>query len=63
VSGTTEIAGGPLTLHPVEGVAPALSGGGFGPEASWAALVVSLLASVGLLVVAWRRGGFTAADQ
>jgi membrane protease YdiL (CAAX protease family) len=63
VSGTTEIAGGPLALHPAEGVAPALSGGGFGPEASWAALVVSLLASAGLLIAAWRRGDFTAADQ
>lgn len=63
VSGTTEIAGGPLALHPAQGVAPALSGGGFGPEASCAALLVSLLASVGLLVAAWRRGAFTAADQ
>ena len=62
VSGTTEIAGGPLTLHPAAGVPDALSGGGFGPEASWAALIVSLIASAALLVAAWRRGDFVAAD-
>ena len=63
VSGTTDIAGGPLALHPAKGVAEALSGGGFGPEASWAALIVSLLASAALLVAAWRRGGFVAMDE
>ncbi len=63
VSGTTGIAGGPLTLRPATGVAAALSGGGFGPEASWAALIVSLLASAALLGLAWRRGCFVAADQ
>jgi hypothetical protein len=63
VSGTTEIAGGPLTLHPADGVPAALSGGGFGPEASWAALIVSALASAALLGMAWKRGDFTAADQ
>jgi hypothetical protein len=62
VSGTTEIAGGPLVLHPAKGVPDALSGGGFGPEASWAALIVSLVASAALLIAAWRRGCFVAVD-
>jgi hypothetical protein len=63
VSGTTEIAGGPLTLHPADGVPAALSGAGFGPEASWTALIISALASGALLGMAWKRGCFTAADQ
>lgn len=63
VSGTTEIAGGPLYLRPAAGVPAALSGGGFGPEASWAALIVSLLASMLLLGLAWKRGCFMAADR
>ena len=63
VSGTTEIGGGPLVLYPAKGVPDALSGGGFGPEASWAALFVSLLASAALLIGAWRRGCFVAADE
>jgi membrane protease YdiL (CAAX protease family) len=63
VSGTTEIAGGPLVLYPVKGVPNALSGGGFGPEASWAALIVSLLASAAFLFRAWRRGCFVAMDE
>ena len=62
VSGTAEIAGGPLVLHPTGGVPDALSGGGFGPEASCAALVISLLASVALLLAAWKRGRFVATD-
>lgn len=63
VSGTTAIAGGPLELRPATGVPDALSGGGFGPEASVAALVVSLLASALLLGWAWRRGDFSAVDE
>jgi membrane protease YdiL (CAAX protease family) len=63
VSGITEIAGGPLVLHPAKGVPDALSGGGFGPEASWAALIASLLASAALLFWAWKRGNFVAADE
>ena len=63
VSGTTEIAGGPLVLHPVPGVPEMLSGGGFGPEASLAALVISLIASVAFLARAWRRGNVVAVDQ
>ena len=62
VSGTAEIAGGPLVLHATGGVPDALSGGGFGPEASCAALVISLLASVALLLAAWKRGRFVATD-
>lgn len=62
VSGITEIAGGPLALHPAPGVPAALSGGGFGPEASLAALIVSLLASAAFLFRAWKLGRFVAAD-
>jgi membrane protease YdiL (CAAX protease family) len=62
VSGTVGIAGGPLALRPVSGVAQALSGGGFGPEASLAALVVSTVASALVLGVAWKRDDFAAAD-
>ncbi len=63
VSGTTEIGGGPLVLHPVKGVPDALSGGGFGPEATLAALSVSLLASAAFLFGAWRLGRFVATDE
>lgn len=63
VSGTDGIAGGPLGLRPAEGAPVLLSGGGFGPEASLAALVVSLVASTALLGWAWKRGCFEAADQ
>ena len=62
VSGTSEISGGPLSLRPAANVSQMLSGGGFGPEASWAALIISLAASAVLLAVAWRRGCFKAAD-
>ncbi|MEO5937876.1 MAG: CPBP family glutamic-type intramembrane protease [Sphingomonas sp.] len=63
VSGMTEIAGGPLALRPAKGASELLSGGGFGPEASVAALVVSLLASAALLYMAWTRGSFVASDE
>jgi membrane protease YdiL (CAAX protease family) len=63
VSGTVGIAGGPLALRPVAGVSDRLSGGGFGPEASLAALVVSLLASALFLGWAWKRGDFQAAPE
>jgi hypothetical protein len=63
VSGMTEISGGPLVLYPAKGVPDALSGGGFGPEASWAALIVSLLASATFLFAAWKRGSFVAQDE
>jgi CAAX protease family protein len=62
VSGTADIAGGPLALRPAGGVSQLLSGGGFGPEASVAALIVSLVASAVLLCAAWERGDFMAAD-
>jgi membrane protease YdiL (CAAX protease family) len=63
VSGTTEIAGGPFALRPAANVSELLSGGGFGPEASLAALVVSLLASAVFLRWAWARGYFVASDE
>ena len=63
VSGTEEIAGGPLALRPAAGASDLLSGGGFGPEASLAALVISLLASAAFLRWAWRRDCFKAADE
>ncbi|MBT2186717.1 CPBP family intramembrane glutamic endopeptidase [Sphingobium nicotianae] len=62
VSGTGEIAGGPLALRPAAHVSELLSGGGFGPEASLSALVLSLLASAALLWWAWARGDFVASD-
>ena len=61
VSGTVGIAGGPLMLKPVSGVAESLSGGGFGPEASVAALILSLIASAIFVGFAWKRGDFNAA--
>ena len=63
VSGTDDIAGGPLALRPVAGVPELLSGGGFGPEASLTALIVSLLASAAFLMWAWKHGRFVAADH
>ena len=60
VSGVGFFAGGPLVTRPVAGVAPLLSGGGFGPESSLFSLVISLVASVALLWLAWARGGFQA---
>jgi membrane protease YdiL (CAAX protease family) len=64
VSGTVDIAGGPLSLRPAARVPDLLSGGGFGPEASLAALVISLVASAAFLRWAWTRGGFEAvADE
>jgi membrane protease YdiL (CAAX protease family) len=60
VSGTSEIAGGPLALRPAARVPELLSGGGFGPEASLAALVISLVASAIFLRWAWLRRGFEA---
>jgi len=62
VSGTTDIAGGPLTLKPAANVPNILSGDGFGPEASLAALAVSLALSAAFLHRAWRRGDFTAGE-
>lgn len=62
VSGTSEISGGPLALRPVAGVNEMLSGGGFGPEATLAALIISFLASAAFLLGAWRRGCFVLAD-
>jgi len=63
VSGITDIAGGPLALRPAHGIPDVLSGGGFGPEASLAALAVSLLASGALLFHALRLGRFVARDK
>ena len=63
VSGTFDIGGGPLATRAVAGVPDLLSGGGFGPEASLAALLISLLASFGFLRLAWTRGCFAARDK
>jgi uncharacterized protein len=62
VSGIAEIAGGPLSLRSMPDVADILSGGGFGPEASLAALTLSVIASAGLLLRAWKRDRFVAMD-
>lgn len=61
VSGYTLFTGGPLHTRPAEGIPVMLSGGGFGPESSLAALVVSLLASAVCLGLAWKKGRFSAA--
>lgn len=61
VSGLTVFAGGPLQTRPTEGISVILSGGGFGPESSFAALIVSLLASLMFLGMAWKKGRFVAA--
>lgn len=60
VSGLDSFASGPLRTHPAEGVATLLSGGGFGPEASVAALVVSLAGSAICLTLAVRKGRLAA---
>ena len=61
VSGLDVFAGGPLQTRPVDSIATTLSGGGFGPESSAAALIVSLLASLTLLGLAWKKGRFSPA--
>lgn len=58
VSGLDKFAGGPLQTRSAEGVATLLSGGGFGPEASVAAFIVSLAGSALCLWLAWRKGRF-----
>ncbi len=58
VSGLDSFSGGPLSTRPLEGVATLLSGGGFGPEATIAALFVSLVGSGVCLGLAWRNGRF-----
>jgi hypothetical protein len=58
VSGLNLFAGGPLQTRPVPGVSEMLSGGGFGPESSVAALGVSLIGSALFLGLAWKRGRF-----
>lgn len=63
VSGLDFFAGGPLQTRPVEGFSDMLSGGEFGPEASLAALAVSLAASMICLGLAWKKGAFVAADR
>lgn len=60
VSGTNDFAGGPLSLHPVAGTAQWLSGGAFGPEASFAGLLVGTAVGLATLHLAWRRGRFRA---
>jgi membrane protease YdiL (CAAX protease family) len=61
VSGTDGFGGGPLSTLPVPGLPDWLSGGGFGPEASFAGLLVGTLAGLVTLRLAWRRGRFAAA--
>ena len=58
VSGTVDIAGGPLSLRPAMRVPDALSGGQICRGGLAAALVVSLVASAAFLRWAWTRGGF-----
>jgi membrane protease YdiL (CAAX protease family) len=63
VSGLNDFAGGPLQTRPTGGVSEMLSGGGFGPESSLAALVVSLLASMVMLGLVWKEGRFVAVQD
>ncbi len=64
VSGLGVFAGGPMQTRPVQGISEILSGGGFGLESSFAALVISLIASMICLGLAWKNGRFVAAaDQ
>lgn len=58
VSGTDDFAGGPLDLAPSPGVPEWVSGGGFGPEASLAGLLVGTAVGLVTLRLAWRRGRF-----
>ena len=63
VSGLNGFAGGPLHTRPADGVSVMLSGGGFGPESSLAALLVSLLGSTIFLGLAWKKGRFVAPER
>jgi membrane protease YdiL (CAAX protease family) len=63
VSGTKDFVGGPLALHPNEAVSPIFSGGGFGPEASVAGLLVGTAVGLATLRLAWQRGRMRAEDD
>lgn len=56
VSGTSLFDGGPLNVEPVPGISEILSGGGFGPEASLAGLLVGTVVGALTLRLAWKRG-------
>jgi len=56
VSGTSGFDGGPINVEPVRGVSDIISGGGFGPEASIAGLLVGTAVGGWVLWLAWRRG-------
>ena len=56
VSGTSGFEGGPLNVEPVHGVSEVISGGGFGPEASFAGLLVGTGVGALTLWLAWKRG-------
>ena len=56
VSGTSGFEGGPLDVEPVRGVSEIISGGGFGPEASFAGLLVGTSVGALTLWMAWKRG-------
>lgn len=58
VSGTAGFGGGPLQTQPATSVSAILSGGGFGPESSLSALIISLIGSALFLTMAWKRGRF-----
>jgi len=56
VSGTSDFDGGPINVEPVPGVSEVISGGGFGPEASIAGLLVGIAVGACVLWMAWQRG-------
>jgi membrane protease YdiL (CAAX protease family) len=63
VSGTDGFAGGPLSTLPVPGLPEWLSGGEFGPEASFAGLLVGTLTGLVTLRLAWRKGRLAPASE
>lgn len=63
VSGTNGFEGGPLTAQPTAGAPEILSGGGFGPEASLAGLLVGTAVGAATLWLAWKRNRFAAIDE
>lgn len=63
VSGTSGFAGGPLETNPVPGVSEIVSGGGFGPEASFAGLLVGTAVGTLVLWLAWKRGRLRGAPE
>jgi membrane protease YdiL (CAAX protease family) len=63
VSGTSSFEGGPWNVEPVGGISEILSGGGFGPEASAAGLLIGTAAGGLTLWLAWKKGRLSVREQ